>query len=157
MLTRKRSGGIFPKVLLEKIPAVIFPPSWAVPVLAVITAIFGSTGNRQNRYRQRMKYREPTKTYRHIALLPKKYHKKRSTGNGRKRTAILQYSQKRMPGSVYFPPFLSFILRRSLYVLSCSFLGEPLFLICSDRRHLPTHTCCCPECVIQQNDDRCRW
>ena len=50
------------KVLLGKIPAVIFPPWWAVPVLAVITAIFCSTGNRQNQYRQKMKFREPLKS-----------------------------------------------------------------------------------------------
>ena len=63
------------KVLLGKIPAVIFPPWWAVPVLAVITAIFGSTGNRQNRYIQKRMYWEQPKKYHHIALLPKTFHK----------------------------------------------------------------------------------
>ena len=34
-----------------------------------ITAIFRSTGNRRNRYRQKMKYREPPKKYRQVEIL----------------------------------------------------------------------------------------
>ena len=34
-----------------------------------ITAIFRRTGNRRNRYRQKMKYREPPKKYRQVEIL----------------------------------------------------------------------------------------
>lgn len=70
-------------------------------------------------------------------------------------TAVPPKRNSRFP--FLFPPLLFFILRRSRKALSCSLLGEPLFLICCDSHHVPTQTCCCPERVVEENDERCRW
>ncbi|CAM9921339.1 unnamed protein product, partial [Ectocarpus sp. 6 AP-2014] len=78
---------------LREIPAVFFPPWWAVSVLAEITATFGGTRNRRRRYRRKTKYRLPPKKYRHIAVPPKRYRQKTEYREPQKHPAI-QYHQK---------------------------------------------------------------
>lgn len=88
-------------------PLLLFPLWWAVPVVAVITAIFGSTGNHRNQHRQKMKYREPPKKN---AILH--YCQKCSTKNPKcrqppktyrqKHTTILLYRLKRIPSFPFF-------------------------------------------------------
>ena len=157
--------------------ALIFSPWWAVPVLAVITAIFWC-------------YREPPKS------VPPKYEipgtAKKCTGNRRKSTAILKYRRKsttilqyrqkstaileyRQKSTTILQyrhncctakkalPYCSTTKKNPLFpFLFFLFFSFFLFLYSEkkslgDRRHLPTHTCCCPECVVQQNHERCRW